>query len=54
MKSARFLSFSNLYFVAFGQNTENYSVNLRIQFECGEIRTRKTQKMDTFYAVNVA
>ena len=31
-----------------------YSVSLHIQSECGKIRTRKTPKMDTFYAVEIA
>ena len=34
--------FSGLYFPAFGLNTERYFVSLRIQSECGKIRTRKT------------
>ena len=33
--------FSGPYFPAFGLNTERYSVSLRIQSECGKIRTRK-------------
>ena len=33
--------FSGPYFPAFGLNTERYEVPLRIQFECGKIRTRK-------------
>ena len=32
-------------------NTENYSVSLRIQIECGKIRTRITPNTDTFQAV---
>ena len=30
---------------------EIYSVNLRIQSECGKIRTRKTPNTDNFHAV---
>ena len=30
---------------------ERYFVSLRIQDECGKIRTRKTRNIDTFYAV---
>ena len=32
---------------------ERYSVSLRIQFECEEIRTRITSNTDTFYAVDI-
>ena len=31
--------------------TKYGDVNLRIQFKCGKIRTRKTPNMDTFYAM---
>ena len=51
VKGLRFRSFSGPYFPAFGLNTEIYSVNLRIQFVCGKIRTRKTPNTDTFYTV---
>ena len=34
-------------------NTEIYPINLRIQSECGEIRTRKTPNTDAFYAVTI-
>ena len=40
-----------LHFLAFGLNTERYKVSLRIQSECGKIRTRITPNTDTFYAV---
>ena len=33
--------FSGPYFPAFGLNTERCCVSLRIQSECGKIRTRK-------------
>ena len=33
--------FSGPYFPAFGLNTERYEVSLRIQSECGKIRSRK-------------
>ena len=33
--------FSGPYFPVFGLNTERYFVSLRIQSECGKIRTRK-------------
>ena len=41
-KSVRIRSFSGPYFPAFGLNTERYSLSLRIQSECGKIRTTKT------------
>ena len=43
-----------LHFPTFGLNTDRYSVSLRIQFECGKIRTRITSTMDTFYAVELS
>ena len=51
VKSVHIWSFSDPYFPAFGLNTERYSVFLRLQSECGKIRTRKTPNTDTFYAV---
>ena len=45
------MGFPGLYFPAFGLNTENYRVNLRIQSEYKKMRTRKTPNMDTFYTV---
>ena len=43
-------SSSGPYFPAFGLNTERF-VSLRIQSECGKIRTRINPNTDTFYAV---
>ena len=51
VKSACFRSYSGPYFPAFGLNTMRYFLSLRIQSECGEIRTRITPNTDTFYAV---
>ena len=51
MKSVHIRSYSRPYFPSFGLNTERYSVSLRIQSECGKIRTRITLSTDTFYAV---
>ena len=34
--------------------SDPYSVNLRIQYECGEVRTRKTLNTETFYTVREA
>ena len=42
MEIVRIRYFSATYFSAIGQNTERYSVSLRIQSEFGKIRTRKT------------
>ena len=44
-------SYSAPYFPAFKLNTERYEVSLRIQFECGKIRTRSTPNTDTFHVV---
>ena len=51
VKNVRIRSNSGPYFPAFGLNTERYSVSLRIQSECGKIRTRITPNRDTFYGV---
>ena len=55
VKKVRIRSDSGLHFPAFGLDTERYSVysaSLRIQSECGKIRTRITPSTDTFYAVS--
>ena len=49
VKTVRIRSISGLYFPRFGQNTEIYRVNFRIQSECEKIRTGKTPNTDTFY-----
>ena len=41
-------SFSGPYYPAFGLNTETYGVSLRIQFECGKIRTKKLRIQTLF------
>ena len=46
VKSVRIRSISGPYFPAFGLNTDIYSVKLRIQSECGKIKTRKTLNID--------
>ena len=51
VKSACIRSYSGLHFPAFGLNTERYSVSLRIQSECGKMRTKITPNTDTFHAV---
>ena len=53
VKSVRIRSYSGPYFLAFRINTERYSVSLRIQSECGKMRTRITPNTDTFYAVKM-
>ena len=49
--SSRIRSYSVPYFPKFGLNTERYFVYLRIQSECGKIRTRITPNTDTLYAM---
>ena len=51
VKSVCIRSYFGPYFPAFGLNTKRYGVSLRIQSECGKIRTRITLSTDTFYAV---
>ena len=51
VKSIRIRSYSGPHFPTFGLNTERYSVSLRIQSECGKMRTRITPHTDTFHAV---
>ena len=51
VKSVRIRSYSGPHFPAFGLNTERYKVSLRIQSECGKIRTRITPNTDTVYPV---
>ena len=51
-KYVRIWSYSGLHFPAFVLNTERYELSLRIQSECGKMRTRKTQNtVDTSLAV---
>ena len=38
-------------FPTFGMNTERCRVSVRIQCECGKMRTRTTPNMDSFHAV---
>ena len=47
-----FLEDCSIIFSAFGLNTERYGVSLRIQSECGKIRTRITPNTDIFHAVS--
>ena len=50
VKSSRIRNFSGPYFPVFGLHTERYRVSLRIQSECGKIRSRNTLNIDTFHA----
>ena len=53
VSSVRIQSYSGPYRPRFGLSKERYRVSLRIQSECGKIRTRITPITDTFYAVYV-
>ena len=53
VKSVHIRSYSGPYFPVFGLNTERYGVYLRIQSDCGKIRTSITPNTDTFYAVSI-
>ena len=54
VKSLQMQSFCGPCFPAFGLNTDIYSVNLRIQFKSGKVRTRKILYLDNFYAVQLS
>ena len=51
MKSVRIQSYSGPHFHAFGLNTGRDFLSLRIQSECGKMRTRITPNTDTSYVV---
>ena len=53
VKRVRIRSYSGRHFPAFGMNTERYGVSLRIQSECGKMRTRITRNTDTFYTMTI-
>ena len=50
-KSFRIWSYSGPHFPAFRLSTERNRVSLRIQSECGKMRTRITLNTDTFHGV---
>ena len=52
VKSFRIRSYFGPHFPVFRLNKEIYSVSLRIQSECGKMRTRVTPNRDTFHIVN--
>ena len=51
VKSVHILNFSSLCFPGFGLNTEIYSVNIRIQYKCYKVWTRKMLNTDTIYSM---
>ena len=51
VKSVRIRSYSGPHFPAFRLKTERYFLSLRIQSECGKMRTIITPNTDTFYSV---
>ena len=53
VRSIRILSYSGPHFRAFELNTERYFVSLRIQSQCGKMRTRITPSKGTFHVVIV-
>ena len=54
VKIVRVRSYSDPLFYAFGLNIERYYGSLRIQSECGKMRTRITPNADTVYTVYYA
>ena len=52
VKNVQIRRYSGPYFPAFGLNTERYGVFLRIQSECGKMRTKITLNTDIFHAGN--
>ena len=53
VKSVRMWSYLGPHFPAFRLNMERYRISLRIQSECGKMRTRITPNTDIFHAVLV-
>ena len=49
VKSVHIWGYSDPYFPAFGLNTQRYGVSLRIQSECGKIRTIIIPNTDTSF-----
>ena len=52
MKNVLIWSFYGPFFPVFGQITEIYRLNLRIQYKCGKKLTRETLNTDNFHGVN--
>ena len=53
VKAVCIRSYSGQYFSVFGLNAERYGVSLRVQPECGRIRTRITPNTGTSHAVAI-
>ena len=51
VKIVRIWSYSGPHFPEFALNMQRYSLSLRIQSECGKMRTIITPNTDPFYAV---
>ena len=51
VKSVRIRSYFGPHFPIFELNTERYGVSLRIQSDCGKMRTRITPNTNTFHSV---
>ena len=51
IKCVRIGRYSGPFFPQFGLNAERCGVSLRIQSECGKVRTRKAPNMYTFHAI---
>ena len=51
VKSVRIWSYSGLHFPIFGLNIERYRIFLRVQSECGKMRSRITTNTATFHKV---
>ena len=54
VKIVNIWSFSGLYFPAFGLNAKRYGLFLRIESECGKMRTRITPNTKNFHAVTTS
>ena len=52
VKKVRIRRYSGPHFPSFWLNTERYGISLRIQSECGKMRTRITLNTDTFHVTN--
>ena len=52
-KSVHIQSYSVPHFPIFGLNTERYRISLRIQYECGKIRSRITPNTANFQALTI-
>ena len=53
VKCVRIPRFPCPHFCTFWRNIEIYRVHIRIQSECGKVRTRKSANEETFYTVHM-